>query len=84
MMDWTAWIGIGLAFMGNLALLAYQAGQINRKVDTIERDVSNIQEELKEYRPLSGDIKVVKEVLQRVEVRFDQLIERIYLEKKKD
>lgn len=70
--------------MGNLALLAYQAGQINRKVDTIERDVSTIQEELKEYRPLSGDIKVVKEVLQRVEVRFDQLLDRIYSDKQKD
>lgn len=74
-MDYLGWIGIGFTFVVQVATLAYQWSQLNSKIDAVEADVDEIKGELKEYRPLKGDLNTMKEVLIRLEVRLNQLFD---------
>lgn len=74
-MDYLGWVGIGVTFAVQIATLAYQWSQLSGKIDKLESDVDEINEELKEYRPLKGDLNTMKEVLIRLELRLNQLFD---------
>ena len=70
-MDYIGWISLGMTVAANIALMAWQWSQISSKIDAMEGDIEETKNELKELRSLKTDIHVVKEVLVRLEQRFN-------------
>ena len=70
-MDYIGWISLGMTVAANIALMAWQWSQISAKIDAMETDIEETKNELKELRTLKTDIQVVKEVLVRLESRFN-------------
>lgn len=70
-MDYIGWISLGMTVAANIALMAWQWSQISAKIDAMEHDIEETKNDLKELAPLKTDIHVVKEVLVRLEARFN-------------
>lgn len=78
-MDWLGWIGLivglGTTFAANIAALAYQAGQINKRMDSFEEDMDETKEELKELRPVKAELSKMSAILERLETRFNNYLD---------
>lgn len=83
-MDYLGWISLGLTVAANIALLAWQWAQISAKIDAMESDIEETRIEMKELRPLKSDIDVVKEVLVRLETRFNHFFDQTMFNHMKD
>lgn len=75
-MDYLGWVSLGLTIAANIALLAWQWSQISAKIDAMEKDIEETKDEMRELRPLKSDIHVVKEVLVRLETRFNNYFDQ--------
>lgn len=75
-MDYLGWISLGMTVAANIALLAWQWSQISSKIDAMEQDIEETKNEMRELRPLKSDIHVVREVLVRLETRFNNFFDK--------
>lgn len=82
-MDYIGWISLGMTVAANIALMAWQWSQISSKIDSMEDDIEETKNELKELRPLKSDIHVVREVLVRLETRFNNFFDKSMMMKDK-
>lgn len=83
-MDYLGWISLGLTVAANIALLAWQWAQISAKIDAMESDIEETRIEMKELRTLKSDIHVVREVLVRLETRFNNFFDQTMSNHMKD
>lgn len=83
-MDYLGWISLGMTVAANIALLAWQWAQISAKIDAMESDIEETRIEMKELRTLKSDIHVVKEVLVRLETRFNNFFDQTMSNHMKD
>jgi hypothetical protein len=73
-MSWEALIGFAATFILNAVTLAYVVGKYSNRIDHLEHNQEKMFEDIKELRPLKGDIHAVREILQRIETQFNQLM----------